>query len=148
MADRDQKKRFGWLLLRLAISSLSRPRARCPPAERHCTLPGEETPCLFPCRDLRRPWRFAATVSRRVIQAKPSGESETMGGLGVAWALIFACNGTSAASPVTRPSQPRVSVVCDRDGRRPANVHQLVQRLPQPRMCYELVTTTLQAGFS
>lgn len=30
MADRDQKKRFGWLLLRLAISSLSRPRARCP----------------------------------------------------------------------------------------------------------------------
>ena len=55
-----------------------------------------------------------------------------MGGLGVAWALIFACNGTSAASPVTRPSQPRVfSVVRDRDGRRPANVHQLVQRLPR-----------------
>jgi len=67
--------RFGWLLLRLAISSLSRPRARCPPAQRDCTLPVEETPCLFPCRDLRRPWRFAATVSRRVLQAKPSGES-------------------------------------------------------------------------
>ena len=115
---------IGWLLLRLAISSLSRPRARCPlrgvivhlPFSPVVTSGGHGVLLQRPVAGLYK--------QSPVVRVRPCG------GLGVAWALIFACNGTSAASPVTRPSQPRVSVVCDRDGCRPANV-ELVHRLPQ-----------------
>jgi hypothetical protein len=71
------------------------------------------------------------------LQAKAtSGESEAMGrdlggGGGAAWALIFACNGTSAASPVTRPSQR--TGFCGRETIAGRRSFKLAQSRPPPQ---------------